>query len=110
MKQTIRGTFVLFLAGIPGLCYSKLTLISERGSEAVGRGFIIGPFLLATVPFPRFRSRPVGDEPCPREICPICEVQKVQSGTCDRPNPGWFCTLEKDHEGSCPAWPIHHLA
>lgn len=48
-------------------------------------------------------------EPCPPEKCPICEPTKVPRGTCRRPTPGWFCTLDAGHNGPCPAWPMHHL-
>jgi hypothetical protein len=46
-----------------------------------------------------------------RELCGTVRrlVELVPEETlCNRPPKGWYCGLERDHVGPCPAWPVTH--
>lgn len=47
-----------------------------------------------------------------RQLCGIIrgliEIISLEKIVCNRPPKGWYCGLERDHDGPCPAWPVSH--
>jgi len=53
--ESIMGTFLLRLRGLPFLFVARLNLTSTKGNRAQGRALFIGPFTIGFLVPKRFR-------------------------------------------------------